>query len=83
MVLYERLDVFVKHVGRYSMEGCPAGIDCKTSVSMMDMMQGGGGGSKRLTFLVNEWDSLARLIYVRFCNETYQEPSSSSSEESS
>lgn len=48
------------------MNGRPASIDCKTLVSMMDTTQGRGGGSKRLTFLVNEWDSLARLIYVRF-----------------
>ena len=82
-MLYESLHVFVKHVGRYSMDGRPAGIDCKPLVSMMDMMQGRDGGSKRLTFLINEWDSLARLIYVRFYNKTYQEPSSSSSEESS
>lgn len=48
------------------MNGRPSSIDCKTLVSMMDMMQGRRGGSKRLTFLVNEWDNLARLIYVRF-----------------
>lgn len=53
------------------MNGRPASIDCKTLVSMMHMMQGRGGGSKRLTFLVNKWDSLARLIYVRFLNENY------------
>ena len=46
MVLYERLDVFVKHVVRYSMNDRSAGIDCKTLVSMMDMMQGLGGGDK-------------------------------------
>ena len=39
-MLYERLDVFIKHVGRYSMDGRPDGMDCKTLVSMMDMMQG-------------------------------------------
>ena len=66
MALYERLDVFVTHMGRYSMNGRLADIDGKISVRMMDMMQGRGGGSKRLTCLVNEWDSLARLIYVRF-----------------
>lgn len=30
MVLYERLDVFVKRVVRYSMNDHPASIDCKT-----------------------------------------------------